>query len=193
MKEKIKSVYFALQYVIRFALQRSWRFGHVGIRSDIKKAMRIVGGKHIHIGKEVFIMDGLRMEAVDDWGGYSYLPKINIGDKVQIGQNCHITCAGSVRIGMGCCIMPNVLITDIEHIYMCDKTLGETGIEVGEVTIGEYAVIGAGAKILGHRKIKIGKNAVVGTNAVVMEDVPDNAIVAGMPAKMIRSREAGCE
>ena len=43
-----------------------------------------------------------------------------------------------------------------------------------------------GARILGNINIKIGKNAVVGANSVVISDVPDNAVVVGVPAKVIK-------
>ena len=49
--------------------------------------------------------------------------------------------------------------------------------------IGDNVRISCGAKILGG--IKIGNNAIIGANAVVIKDVPDNAIVGGVPAKVI--------
>jgi len=51
-------------------------------------------------------------------------------------------------------------------------------------TVGSNVVIGAGAKILGG--IAIGDNSKVGANAVVLEDVPSNVVVAGIPAKIVR-------
>jgi len=50
--------------------------------------------------------------------------------------------------------------------------------------IGDNVYIGAGACVLG--KIKVGNNVVIGANSVVLRDVPDNSIVAGVPAKVIR-------
>jgi len=50
--------------------------------------------------------------------------------------------------------------------------------------IGNNVLIGTGAKIIGF--IKIGNNVVIGANAVVTEDVPDNALVAGIPAKIVK-------
>lgn len=52
--------------------------------------------------------------------------------------------------------------------------------------IGENVLIGAGAKILGP--IKIGNNVLIGAGAVVMIDVPDNGVVVGVPAKIIKIR-----
>lgn len=53
----------------------------------------------------------------------------------------------------------------------------------GVPTIGNNVVLFAGAKVIG--KVRIGNNAVVGANAVVTKDVPDGAVVAGVPAKVI--------
>ena len=175
--------YYVKGYVTTFH-----KFGYVGKQTVIKRPMRIVNGKKIKIGRQVFIMDGLRIEAVNRWGREEYRPQILIGNKVAIGQNCHITCAGTLRIGTGCSIMPDVLITDIEHIYACDRTLGETGLKAGSVNIGPYTVIGMGARILGSKDVVIGRNVVIGANSVVTHDIPDGAVVAGMPAEIIKYR-----
>ena len=89
-------------------------------------------------------------------------------------------------IGEGTSILPQVLITDIEHLYVPGKSLDQTGLEVGSVTIGKNVTIGMGARILGHRNISIGDNAVIGANAVICQDVPSNMMVAGIPAKAIK-------
>jgi serine O-acetyltransferase len=62
-------------------------------------------------------------------------------------------------------------------------TIGPIGSEVRGPTIGPYAQIGSGAKVMGE--IEVGANARVGTNAVVLEDVPANTTVVGMPARAI--------
>lgn len=68
-------------------------------------------------------------------------------------------------------------------------TLGPGVVVAGLVKIGRGAFIGAGAVILPERTI--GNNAVVGAGAVVVHDVPDNCIVAGNPARVIREGIAG--
>lgn len=65
-------------------------------------------------------------------------------------------------------------------------TMGGNGGEKVPV-VGDYVIIGAHAILLGG--IKIGTNAVVGAGSVVTKDVPDNAIVAGNPAKVLRYKE----
>ena len=65
-------------------------------------------------------------------------------------------------------------------------TLGGTGREKGKrhPTVGTNVVIGAGAKVLGN--IKIGDNSYIGSNAVVIKDVPDNSTVVGVPGRITK-------
>lgn len=68
----------------------------------------------------------------------------------------------------------------ISRGYNWSKT-NEGGVKVP--VIGNNVMLFSGCKILGN--VKIGNNVVVGANAVVVKDVPDNAVVAGVPAKII--------
>lgn len=65
-------------------------------------------------------------------------------------------------------------------------TIGNKNREDDCPVIGDNCDIGAGAKILGA--IHIGNNVTIGANAVVVKDVPDNCIVGGIPAKIIKMR-----
>ena len=142
-----------------------------GNKSKVIKPMRVIGKKYITIGKNVIINNGIRLEAIDKWLDETYDPEIIINDGVAIGQNCHITAANRIFIGRGSSIMPDVLITDIEHMYIQGKSLSETNM---------------GARIIGHRKLHIGDNAVIGANSVVTKDIPDNTVAVGVPARIIK-------
>ena len=63
-------------------------------------------------------------------------------------------------------------------------TIGRKLDPEGVPVIGDDVYIGAGARILGG--VKIGNNVIIGANAVVVDDVPDNSIAAGAPAKVVR-------
>lgn len=190
MEDKVGALYLKWMRLWQPFFYRR-RFDAFGKGSVLRRPMRIIGKKSIHIGVSVDIMDGLRMEAVSRWGGVEYSPKINIGDATTIGQNCHFTAANEITIGTGVSILPDVLITDIEHQYIANKRLSETGLSVGFVSIGDYTIIGMGARILGHKGITIGKNVIIGANAVVTKSIPDDTIVAGIPASIIKKRNLG--
>lgn len=87
--------------------------------------------------------------------------------------------------GMGVVIGETTEIGRDVLLYQ-DVTLGGTGLDRGKrhPTLGNQVVVGAGAKILGN--IKIGNNVRVGAGSVVVNEVPDNCTVVGVPAEIVR-------
>ncbi len=90
-----------------------------------------------------------------------------------------------IHHGMGVVIGETTVIGDNVTLYQ-GVTLGGTGKEKGKrhPTVGNNVVIGAGAKVLGN--IKIGDNSYIGSNAVVIKDVPDNSTVVGVPGRITK-------
>ena len=111
--------------------------------------------------------------------------KLIIGDNVGISGSTitvssSITIGNNVRIGSGCLILDN----DAHQLKMEDR-LNNTGkISIAPIVIEDNAFIGARSIIL--KGVHIGKGAVVGAGSVVSSNIPDNAIVAGNPAKIIK-------
>ena len=95
---------------------------------------------------------------------------MHLGALVRIKHNC--------RIGKNCTILPGVVIGN--------KRLDEDG---SWVIIGDNCYIGLGAKIFGE--VHIGDNVINGANTLVNKDIPDNAIVGGIPAKILKINTAG--
>lgn len=91
--------------------------------------------------------------------------------------------------GVGLVIGSKVIIKKGCKLYH-EVTLGiaETDENDGLPILEENVIIGAGAKVLG--KIRIGKNAKIGANSVVIRDVPENHIAVGIPAKNINKKRA---
>lgn len=87
--------------------------------------------------------------------------------------------------GMGVVIGETAIVGDDVLLYQ-GATLGGTGLEKGKrhPTIGNNVVIGAGAKVLGN--ITVGDNSYIGSNAVVIKDVPPNSTVVGVPGRITK-------
>lgn len=118
-------------------------------------------------------------------------PKANIGhfgNEIEIGSNVMTGTVITNDIHLGKGVLINLNCT-IGH----DSSIGDfvemsPGVHVsGNCKIGSYSNIGTNATIL--PKITIGKNVVVGAGSVVTKDVPDNCLVVGVPAKIIKELE----
>lgn len=114
---------------------------------------------------------------------------IVIGDEVNIGYNCEVASSGRVEIG------PQVLIAAYTYLVGGGHRFDRTDVPVMEqgraargIRIGAGAWIGAHVTVLDG--VTIGRDAVVGAGSVVTQDVPDNTIVVGVPARPLRERGA---
>ncbi len=113
---------------------------------------------------------------------------VSIGAKTVMGQECTISAYQHVSIGRECVIADRVMLIDFDHgMVEVERPIRLQGIYKRDVRVGNNVWIGYGACIL--RGVTVGDNAVIGTNAVVTEDVPANAVVGGVPARVIRMRD----
>jgi acetyltransferase-like isoleucine patch superfamily enzyme len=113
---------------------------------------------------------------------------ISIGAKSVLGQECTISAYQHVSIGRECVIADRVMLIDFDHgMVEVERPIRLQGIYKRDVRVGNNVWIGYGACVL--RGVTVGDNAVIGSNAVVTRDVPDNAVVAGVPARVIRMRD----
>jgi acetyltransferase-like isoleucine patch superfamily enzyme len=113
---------------------------------------------------------------------------VEIGPKTVLGQECTISAYERVRIGEQCVIADRAMFIDFDHgVVEVERPIREQGIYTRPVEVGSNVWIGYGACIL--RGVSVGDNAIVGTNCVVTKDVPANAVVAGVPARIVRMRD----
>src|SRR4051794_13578692 len=148
------------------------------------------------IGPRVVLQIGKRAEIkLGRWSWLGHGTKIrchegvvDIGAKTVLGQECTISAFQHVSIGRECVIADRVMLIDFDHgVVEVDRPIRLQGIYKRDVHIGNNVWIGYGACIL--RGVTVGDNAIVGTSAVVTRDVPANAVVAGVPARVVRMRE----
>ena len=107
------------------------------------------------------------------WTGIEIHPGAKIGKRLVIDHGMGIVIGETAEIGDDCLIYHGV-------------TLGGTGKDQGKrhPTIGNNVLISAGAKVLGP--FKVGDNARIASNAVVLREVPENATAVGIPAQVVR-------
>lgn len=112
---------------------------------------------------------------------------IRIGSNINISQNCHIGGQGGVTIGNFVMIGPNSVIASSNHGFSRgDIPMVRQKPVPSPITIEDDVWLGANVVVLPGVTIRQG--AIVGSGAVVSEDVPAYAIVVGNPARIIRKR-----
>lgn len=156
-------------------------FGH---KSRIIKPMLISNHKHISVGNNVIIRDGIRLEVVDPQSDIV----IKIGNNVNIEQYVHIVARCYISIGNNVSITGGCSIVDVVHPYNDVSAANKIGDRIQDVCmpviIGDGSFIGFGTHI--NPGVTIGRNCIVGARSVVTKNVDDYSVVAGNPAKIIK-------
>jgi acetyltransferase-like isoleucine patch superfamily enzyme len=149
-----------------------------------------------------FICPGVKLEIGPDatlkigrwaWLGHGckirvHQGEVSIGAKTVIGQECTFSAFQHVSIGRECIIADRVMMIDFDHgVTEVERPIRAQGIYKRDIDIGHNVWIGYGACIL--RGVTVGDNAIIGTSAVLTRSIPANAVVGGIPARVIRMRE----
>jgi acetyltransferase-like isoleucine patch superfamily enzyme len=176
------------------------KYLHVVLRLGIWK-VRL--GRRLKLDGLAFIGPGCQLEvgknAVLELGRWSWIGHgckirchegtVSLGAKSVMGQECTISAFQHVSIGRECVIADRAMLIDFDHgVVDVEKPIRLQGIYKRDVRVGHNVWIGYGACVL--RGTTIGDNAIIGSNSVVTHDVPANAVVGGVPARLIRMREA---
>lgn len=156
-----------------------------------------------HIGQDVRIYENCtllktEMIAIGDYSRIDAMCKIEGGLGVTIGSGVHISSFVHLNVGGGILIIgDNASVTTGACIITGSNTMDGQAmssaapiemqvVERSIVTIGECAMVAAHAVVLPG--VTIGRYAIVGAGAVVTKDVPDYAVVMGVPAKIVGDR-----
>ncbi len=157
----------------------------------------------VHIGRNVVIDDNCLIDAKGSTNA-----GIRIGDGVFVGRNTILSCkdgdielASGANIGFNCEVFSasrvrigsNVLMAAYCYVIGGDHDFSDPARSVLEqsrtsagVVIGDGVWMGAGVKVLDG--VTIGAHAVIGAGAVVRDDVPEQAVAVGVPARVVSSR-----
>lgn len=169
-------------------------FASFGSGSILYKPMLLGNTRFIHIGKNVQIRQGARLETVviDP----ANPPELRIEDNVSIEQDVHIVVLGKMTIGRNVSIAPRCTFNCGAHPFrdvndsrrIGDRLEGKDSFLI----IGQDSFIGAGCVF--QMNVELGAYAVIGSNAVVNQDIPSYSVAAGNPARvmMVYNKEDNC-
>jgi acetyltransferase-like isoleucine patch superfamily enzyme len=159
-------------------------FASWGKHTQLGRHAKISGAEMIHVGNDVLLGEHIWLNAKDS--GNDGEVTLYIEDGTYIGRFVQINAWHSVSIGRNVLIADRVYISDADHNHDdINEPISKQGDSfIGGVTLGDGCWIGIGAVILPN--VTIGRNAVIAANAVVTKNVPDFAIVGGVPAKIIK-------
>ena len=165
-------------------------FRSLGKHTLIESPLKIMNEKNIDIGYNVTIEKYVTLYSVEQYNRKMYAGKIKIGNNVYMNNNCNITAANSIIIHDNVVMAFNVSCFDFNHNYEDLETpVKYSDLSVlGEIIISENCWIGMNVSIIGN--VHLGKNCIVGANSVVTKSFPENTVIAGIPAKIIKKYDA---
>ena len=175
----------------------------------VGKKVRIFYPNNLQVGYNTIIEDGAEINCLSlqgiklgnsvTIGKYAIIRPSNIyggpigegltmGDNSNIGPYNYIGCSGKITIGNNVMLAPRVSIYAENHVFDHPEILiRDQGVEKKEVIIEDDCWIAANSILLAG--VTIGKGSVVAAGSVVTENVPPYSVVAGVPAKWIKSRK----
>lgn len=169
-----------------------YRFGRIGAGTRLAFPQGTIFGEPwlrlgacCIIGEQVTLTVGLGPADLD----YGPEPVISIGDGVVIGRDSHVVALAPIAFGDKVYCGPNVYVTSINHSYQdITRAVGEQWPSIAPVEIGPGSWLGVNSVVLPGARL--GRNVVVAAGSVVRGEVPDYAVVAGAPAKVVRRWDA---
>jgi len=171
-----------------------WRAFIVGWpQGFIGAGPRIIGTAYIHAAPQSSVGRHAWIEAVAQFENLTTVPRIELGERFSASERLHIACVNRVTFGYDCLLGSSVHITD--HNHGCYKGITQSHPDLapiarplvsgGIVEIGNRVWIADNCVVIGPARI--GDGSIVGANSVVTGNVPAGVMVAGTPARIIKS------
>jgi acetyltransferase-like isoleucine patch superfamily enzyme len=148
----------------------------MGARCRVERPWCIRAGRGFHAEDDVYL------KIVSDDA------QLEFGDAVFVGRGTEFDVAESVTVGAHTIIAPGCFVTDHNHGISPQLRIDQQGCISRRVEIGRDVWLGANVVVVAG--VTIGDGAVVGAGSIVTRDVPSMAIVAGVPARILRSRDS---
>lgn len=150
------------------------------------------GRENINFLGRVSVGRYCRIEAISENNGMKYTPNLVIGNNVCINDFVHIGCTNFVSLGDNCLLASKIYISDHNHgIYKggsqssaMEEVTYRTVTADKSVIIGKNVWLGESVAVLPG--VRIGNNSIIGANSVVTEEIPENSIAVGNPARVVK-------
>ena len=141
---------------------------------------------HIEIGKNCYLGEGTRLHIEDSES------VLRIGNRTTVGEALFAVTEpqSNMMIGSECMIAHDIEIRTGDSHSILDVTTGERLNKAKDVFIGDHVWVAAYAKIL--KGVTIQKGSIVALGAIVTKNIPENSVVAGNPAKLVKSGVSWC-
>ncbi len=159
------------------------QFDEIGAAAHIKKpwnlelvGKRIKAGGHLHV-----ICERRTTTRFSTWSTRSDGGQISLGDYVLVSPGVQLLSAAHIDVGSNVMMAADVVVSDCDWHGLLDRTQEP---EAEPILLKDNAWIGHGAYI--GKGVTVGENSVVGARSVVIDDVADNTVVAGNPAKPVK-------
>ena len=173
----------------------------------VGKRVKLYEKRFMKIGKKTKLHDGVKIDAlstngvnigdyciigrntvIECTGSLSAIGKgVEIGNNTTFGSDCFFGAAGGIKIGNDVVAGQYIRFHSENHNYdRMDVLIREQGVSHKGIEVGNNCWIGSGVVFLDGAKV--GEGCVVAANTVVTKTFPDNAIVGGIPAKIIKMR-----
>lgn len=190
---------FAPPYMDRFYLAR---FGS----NPYVDPQAILNHDQLSVGPQAFIADRVIIHKAKDGGPVELAESVHIlrdsvletghGGAISIGRDTFLhprsqvmAYCGSIRIGAHVAVAPNCALYSYNHGTASGELVKRQPLSSrGGITIGDDVWIGFGVIVLDG--VTIGSGAIVGAGSVVTDDIPENAIAVGNPARIVSTRAA---